>query len=106
MRFPAPGFIELRGIMMGDINNFLQGQSAKNYCLAIKDISMITSADLAGTLWIILRNGAVLQTEEDCFKASHPQDVTNALASIMKAIDLHLKTTWVSKQKTKNQTAS
>lgn len=106
MKFPAPGLIELRGMMIiGYVHNFLQEQTLKNYCLAIKDISMITSAEAAGTIQIMLRNGVVLETEKESFKANHPQNGVNALATIMKAIDAHLKTIWVAKQKIKNQVA-
>lgn len=53
----------------------------------------------------MLRNGVVLETEKESFKANHPQNGVNALATIMKAIDAHLKTIWVAKQKIKNQVA-
>ena len=102
MRFPAPGFIELRGIMISGAPTFLQSKQAKNYCLAIKDISMVTTSDIAGSVLIMLAPGVVFQTEEDNFKSSHPQDSTNASVTLMKAIEQHLKTMWTNKQKIKN----
>lgn len=106
MRFPAPGFIELRGIMISGVPIFLQSKQAKNHCFAIKDISMITNSDIAGSVWIMLLQGAVFQTEEDNFKSNHPQDSTNASVALIKSIEQHFKTMWASKQKIKNSAST